>query len=69
MPVMDGYQAARAIRQLDHQRAEKIPVIAMTANAFAEDVVKAKKAGMNDHIAKPLDRKKMRAVLAKYIEK
>lgn len=39
----------------------------MTANAFAEDVVKAKKAGMNDHIAKPLDRKKMRAVLAKYI--
>ena len=69
MPVMDGYQAARAIRQLDHQRAGKIPVIAMTANAFAEDVVKAKKAGMNDHIAKPLDRKKMRAVLAKYIEK
>ena len=56
MPVMDGYQAARAIRQLDHQRAGKIPVIAMTANAFAEDVVKAKKAGMNDHIAKPLDR-------------
>lgn len=41
----------------------------MTASAFAEDVVKAKKAGMNDHIAKPLDRKKMRAVLAKYIEK
>lgn len=69
MPVMDGYQAARAIRQLDHQRAGKIPVIAMTANAFAEDVVKAKKAGMNDHIAKPLDRKKMRAVLAKYIKK
>ncbi|MCR4909331.1 MAG: response regulator [Lachnospiraceae bacterium] len=55
MPVMDGYEAARAIRAPPDERLSDIPIIAMTANAFAEDVKKAKDAGMNAHIAKPVD--------------
>ncbi len=55
MPVMDGYEAARAIRCLKRQDAKTIPIIAMTANAFAEDAQKCLEAGMNAHIAKPLD--------------
>ena len=57
MPVMDGYQATRAIRACDHADAKDIPIIAMTANAFTEDKLAAAKAGMNGHIAKPLDTK------------
>ena len=55
MPVMDGYEATRAIRALDREDAKSVPIIAMTANAFAEDRLAAREAGMNDHIAKPLD--------------
>ncbi|MCM1100107.1 MAG: response regulator [Clostridium sp.] len=55
MPVMNGYEAARAIRALDHPMSEIIPIIAMTANAFAEDVRDALEAGMNAHVAKPVD--------------
>lgn len=55
MPVMNGYDASRAIRQLHRSDARQIPIIAMTANAFAEDVVASRRAGMNEHIAKPLD--------------
>ena len=55
MPVMDGYEATRKIRSLDRADAQTIPIIAMTANAFVEDKMKAKDAGMNEHIAKPLD--------------
>lgn len=55
MPVMDGYTAARAIRALDLPRAGEIPIIAMTANAFSEDVRRCLEAGMNDHIAKPVN--------------
>lgn len=55
MPVMDGYEAAEAIRALDREDVKKIPIIAMTADAFAEDIKRAKKSGMNDHIAKPID--------------
>ena len=55
MPVMDGYAAARAIRALDRKDARAIPIIAMTANAFAEDVQTALQAGMNAHVAKPID--------------
>ena len=54
MPVMDGYEAARAIRNLKREDTEKIPIIAMTANAFAEDVKAAMDAGMNEHLTKPL---------------
>ena len=55
MPVVDGYEATRQIRSLDIPRAKTIPIIAMTANAFREDVEKSLAAGMNDHIGKPFD--------------
>lgn len=55
MPEMDGYEAARLIRGMDRPDAAKIPIVAMTANAFAEDVQNAYKAGMNAHVAKPID--------------
>lgn len=54
MPVMDGYAATRAIRSSKHPQAKTIPIIAMTANAFAEDRLKSREAGMNDHLAKPI---------------
>ncbi len=59
MPVMNGYDATRAIRQLDAERGLKTPIIAMTANAFSEDVQNAHDAGMDGHIAKPIDPKTM----------
>ncbi|MGN0995637.1 MAG: response regulator, partial [Candidatus Ventricola sp.] len=55
MPRMNGYDAARAIRAMDRRYCKQVPIIAMTANAFAEDVQSAKTVGMNEHIAKPLD--------------
>ncbi len=55
MPEMNGYEATKAIRVLDHPDATKVPIIAMTANAFTEDKRRAREAGMNDHIAKPFD--------------
>ncbi len=64
MPVMNGYEAAQAIRACAHPRAASIPILAMTANAFEEDVQHALDAGMNAHIAKPLDMDKLKDVLA-----
>ena len=55
MPVMNGYEATKRIRSLDREDAKVIPIIAMTANAFTEDRMRAKEAGMNEHIAKPVD--------------
>ena len=55
MPNMNGYEATKAIRSMDRADAKQIPIIAMTANAFAEDVLRCRDAGMNDHLAKPLD--------------
>lgn len=63
MPVMDGYQATIAIRDMMHEDAKKIPIIAMTANAFMEDIAMAMQAGMNAHIAKPIDFDKLCEVL------
>ena len=57
MPVMNGYEAAKMIRSLDREDAKEVPIIAMTANAFTEDRIRAKEAGMDDHIAKPVDAK------------
>lgn len=69
MPVMNGYDAARAIRNSKHPKAGKICIIAMTANAFAEDIAKSLEAGMNDHISKPIDTELMYEVLSRYINK
>lgn len=59
MPVMSGYEAARVIRSLDRTDAETVPIVALSANAFEEDVALAKDAGMNEHLAKPMDIHKM----------
>lgn len=66
MPVMNGLEAARAIRSLDRTDAALVPIIALSANAFAEDVIKSREAGMNAHLAKPLDANKMFHVMAQY---
>lgn len=67
MPVMNGYEATRAIRALDREDAGTIPIIAMTANAFAEDVKDALDAGMNAHVAKPIDMDSIKKTLSKYL--
>lgn len=69
MPVMDGLQAAKAIRALNLPKAEKIPIIAMTANAFSEDRKETARAGMNEHLAKPIEPKLLYEVLAEWITK
>lgn len=66
MPVMDGYEATKQIRKSTHPEAKTIPIIAMTANAFAEDVAEALSNGMNAHIAKPINYDKMFELLKKY---
>jgi signal transduction histidine kinase/ActR/RegA family two-component response regulator len=68
MPVMDGYMATQAIRSLPDPELAGIPIIAMTANAFQEDIRKAEEAGMNGHIAKPLDIPDMRATLQRVLK-
>lgn len=65
MPVMNGYEAAKAIRRGNHPLALAIPIVAMTANAFSEDVQKSLSAGMNAHISKPMDMKKLSRVVQK----
>ena len=57
MPVMNGYETAKMIRSMDREDAKTIPIIAMTANAFTEDRIRAKEAGMDEHISKPIDMK------------
>jgi CheY-like chemotaxis protein len=66
MPVMNGYQAAEKIRASQREDLRKIPIIAMTADAFAEDVKKAEKAGMNGHVAKPIDIAKLQRYFAEF---
>jgi CheY-like chemotaxis protein len=65
MPEMDGYEATRAIRALDIPRAQEIPIIAMTANVFREDVERCLAAGMNDHVGKPIDMDEIMKKLSK----
>lgn len=69
MPIMNGYEATSAIRDLDRKDALTIPIIAMTANAFVEDKIKAKEAGMNDYISKPLDEKLVIMIIAECVNK
>ena len=68
MPVMNGYDAAAAIRALDRSDAALIPIIALTANAFNADAAKARSVGMNDHIAKPIEMERLLEVLEKWME-
>lgn len=69
MPVMNGYEASREIRKLEKKAGIHTPIIAMTANAFVEDIVRCREAGMDEHIAKPLEVEKLITVLAKYVKK
>ena len=69
MPVMNGYDAARAIRAGSHTRGKVIPIVAMTANAFAEDVKEAMDAGMDAHVAKPIDMNNLEAVITELVKK
>ena len=68
MPVMNGYEAAKMIRSLDREDAKVIPIIAMTANAFIEDRMRAKEAGMDEHIAKPVDGKLLVKVINELVK-
>lgn len=67
MPVMNGYEATAAIRTSNIPAARSVPIVAMTANAFAEDVQLARSAGMNEHISKPLDMTRLRDVMRKWL--
>ena len=69
MPVMNGYKATREIRRLDHPDAASIPIFAMTANAFAQDVRDALDAGMNAHISKPVEMDLLYSTVSKYLKK
>ena len=68
MPVMNGYEATKMIRSLDREDAKEVPIIAMTANAFTEDRIKAKEAGMDEHIAKPVDMELLIKVIHKLVK-
>ena len=68
MPVMNGYEATKMIRSLDREDAKTIPIIAMTANAFTEDRIRAKEAGMDEHVAKPVDVELLIKVIHKFVE-
>ena len=69
MPIMDGYEATTKIRALDSEYAKKVPIIAMTANAFSDDIDRAIDAGMNGHISKPLEFNRLLNTLKKYLKK
>ena len=69
MPVMNGHEAARAIRALDREDAARIPIIAMTANAFAEDEKAALDAGMNAHVPKPLDLELLKNIIQQHVSR
>ena len=68
MPHMDGYEATRCIRALGRSDAQKVPIFAMTANAFAEDVQKSREAGMNAHISKPLNIRAVYKQMNRYLQ-
>ena len=69
MPRMDGCQASKAIRELERTDAKKVPIIALTANAFADDIFASQQAGMNMHLAKPLDIGQMMEALNQWLLK
>ena len=66
MPVMNGYDATRTIRAMDRPDAAGIPIIAMSANAFQDDILKSRAAGMNEHLPKPLSTQKLLSTVRRY---
>ena len=68
MPNMNGHEAARRIRAVDRDYAKRVPIVAMSANTFADDIQNSKNAGMNDHITKPIDIGALSRVLQTYIK-
>ena len=69
MPELDGLEATRRIRRMDRKDAETVPIFAMSANAFDDDVARSRAAGMNGHLSKPLSFEKAAAVIAQYVRK
>ena len=67
MPVMNGYEATKAIRGLHSEYCKRVPILAMTANAFSEDVQMAIDAGMNEHISKPIDLGKLMEAMGRWL--
>jgi CheY-like chemotaxis protein len=68
MPIMDGETAARTIRSLGREDAKSVPIIAMTANAFEEDIKTALDSGMNEHLAKPVDPEQIKRTVLRYVK-
>ena len=69
MPVMNGYEATKCIRLSNRPDGKTVPIIAMSANAFSDDIVQSKNAGMNDHVAKPLSTEKLISTIHTYLGK
>lgn len=69
MPIMDGYEATSCIRKLPRRDARSVVILVVTANAFADDIIQAEKAGMNEHISKPIDFKELQKALTKFMKK
>ncbi|WP_302464369.1 response regulator [Enterocloster bolteae] len=67
MPVMNGYEAARQIRSCENEDAKTIPILAMSANAFQEDVARSMDAGMNEHLSKPTDMETLFCVIGRFL--
>ena len=67
MPIMDGLEATRRIRSLERKDAKKIPIFAMTANAFSDDKERSLQAGMNEHVSKPIEEKQLIRYIRKYM--
>ena len=69
MPIMNGYEATSAIRDMNREDIRNIPIVAMTANAFLEDVQRSKACGMNEHMSKPLDIDQLQQMLTRWLGK
>ncbi len=69
MPIMDGLEATRIIRSSDHPRAATVPIIAMTANAFDEDMKKSVESGMNGHLSKPIEVDKFFQTISRFVKR
>ena len=69
MPVMDGLEATRTIRAMEREDAKTIPIFAVTANAFSDDIAASRASGMNEHLSKPLKFEELNAMICKYVKR